>query len=469
MTEQSKASSQYRLWGGRFEKEPDPLASRFGRSIHFDRRLWRADVRASIAHARSLAKVGVFSDEELKAVIAGFESLLSEGDDGGPKGLSLDAEDIHSEIERLLREKIGPAASKVHAGRSRNDQVATATRLYVREEIDAISALLVDFQKTLISVAEMNLDTILPGLTHTQHAQPVTLAHHLMAYFFMFARDRERVAEIRSRVNTLPLGSGALAGSAFPVDRDAVAKELGFERVSDNSLDAVSDRDFVVELLSMASLTMLHLSRMAEELVLWSTPEFRFVELDDSVTTGSSMMPQKKNPDCAELVRGKVGRIAGNLMSMLVTLKALPLAYNRDLQEDKERLFDGIDTLKDCIAVTTLMLKSARFNRERMRAAVDGDYSNATDVADECVRQGRSFREAHETVGRLVRYAIEQKKGLEELSLDEFRRFDERFDESILKVVRPETVVNQRSIAGGTARASVLAQIERAKSLIQPK
>lgn len=465
MSEQNQ-SSQYRLWGGRFEKEPDPLASRFGRSIHFDRRLWRADIRASIAHAKSLEKVGVFSSDELRLVISGFESLLSEGSEGGPKGMSLDAEDIHSEIERLLKEKIGPAASKVHAGRSRNDQVATAVRLYLRDELDAASVLLVELQKAFVAVAEKNLDTILPGLTHTQHAQPVTLAHHMMAYFYMFARDRERLEEIRSRVNTLPLGSGALAGSAFAVDRQAVAKELGFERVSDNSLDAVSDRDFVFETLSFASLTMLHLSRIAEEFVLWSTPEFRFVELDDSVTTGSSMMPQKKNPDCAELVRGKVGRVAGDLMSLTVTLKALPLAYNRDLQEDKERLFDAVDTLKDCVAVTSLMLEGARFNKERMRAAVDGDYSNATDVADECVRKGRSFREAHETVGRLVRYAIEQKKGLEELSLAEYRKFDERFDESILNVVKPESVVNQRSIAGGTAKSSVLKQIEKAKSLI---
>lgn len=466
MTDQSQTSSQYRLWGGRFEKEPDPLASRFGRSIHFDRRLWRADIRASMAHAKSLSKIGVFSTEELQLVISAFETILSEGTDFGPKGLNLEAEDIHSEIERLLKEKVGAVGSKVHTGRSRNDQVATATRLYVRDEIDRILALFRNLQKTIVATAEKHLDTVLPGLTHTQHAQPVTLAHHLMAYFFMFARDRERLTELRARVNTLPLGSGALAGSAFAVDRAAVAKELGFERISENSLDAVSDRDFVVELLSMASITLLHLSRMAEEFVLWSTPEFGFIELDDSVTTGSSMMPQKKNPDCAELVRGKVGRVVGDLTAMLVTLKALPLAYNRDLQEDKERLFDGIDTLKDCIEITTVMLESVKFKVQRMRASVDCDYSNATDVADECVRKGRSFREAHETVGRLVRYAIEQKKGLEELSLDEFREFDERFDESILKVVKPEAVIAQRSIVGGTARGSVLAQIERAKTLI---
>ncbi len=454
-----------KLWGGRFEKQTDEAVEAFTASIGVDARLWQVDIRGSIAHARMLGKVGVLSPEEAEAIITGLHAVR--GDiESGKVSFHPRAEDVHSEIERLLTERIGAVAGKLHTARSRNDQVATDTRLYLRESIDALCEEIRALQEWLIGAAEGHLHTILPGFTHLQHAQPVSLAHHLMAYFWMLQRDRERLMDCRKRVNQLPLGCAALAGTSFPLDREMVAQELGFEGICENSLDAVSDRDFVVEFLTCAALLMTHLSRLAEELILWSTPEFGFVELDDSVTTGSSIMPQKKNPDVAELIRGRVGRVVGDLTGALVMLKALPLSYNRDLQEDKGFLFDALDTVRDSVALMHLMLQRAQWRTERMRNAVQGDFSNATDLADYLVRKGMPFRQAHEVVGRVVQYCLRQGRPLESLQVSELRQFSDLFDDEAVQVIQPEAVMCARRTRGGTAPDAVRDQIERARKLL---
>jgi len=454
-----------KLWGGRFEKQTDEAVEAFTASIGVDARLWEVDIRGSIAHARMLGKVGVLTPEEADAIIAGLHALR-EDIAAGRIAFDPKAEDIHSEIERLLTERIGAVAGKLHTARSRNDQVATDTRLYLREGIDTLCEQIRLLQKWLLQTARNHLHTILPGFTHLQHAQPVSLAHHLMAYFWMFQRDRERLTDCRKRVNLLPLGSAALAGTSFPLDREMVAQELGFDGLCENSLDAVSDRDFVVEFLSCAALVMTHLSRLAEELVLWSTPEFGFVELDDSVTTGSSIMPQKKNPDVAELIRGRMARAVADLTGALVMLKALPLSYNRDLQEDKGFLFDALDTVLSSVSLMHLMLSRAQFRTERMRQAVRGDFSNATDLADYLVRKGMPFRQAHEVVGRVVQYCLKQGVALEDLDVALLRTFSDLFGADAVQLLQPEAVMQARRSRGGTAPEAVHQQIQLATQLL---
>ncbi|MBC7690908.1 MAG: argininosuccinate lyase [Methylotenera sp.] len=459
-----------KLWGGRFEKETDRAVEIFTASIGVDERLWQVDIVGSIAHVRMLGQQGIISLPESQEIIRGLKSVqedIASDLAAGKVTFRAEAEDIHSEVERLLTEKIGPVAGKLHTARSRNDQVATDSRLYLRDQVAAVQKDILVLQNWLITTAEKHTETVLPGLTHMQHAQPVSLAHHLMAYFWMFQRDAERFTDSLKRINVLPLGSAALAGTSFPLDREAVARDLGFASVSENSLDAVSDRDFVVEFLSGASLMMMHLSRMAEELILWSTPEFGFVRLDDSVTTGSSIMPQKKNPDVAELIRGKVGRVYGALMGALTLLKALPLAYNRDLQEDKTFLFEGLDTVHSSLKLMTLMLSSAYFDTERMSGALKGDFSNATDLADDLVVHGMTFRQAHEVTGRIVRFCIEANVGIEDLSLAELQQFSPLFTDSILAKVKPVAVMQARTSAGGTGTKAVLEQIAKARKVVK--
>lgn len=454
--------SQNKLWGGRFEVPTDRLVEEFSASISVDARLWEVDIRGSIAHARMLGQCGVLPSDESQLIISGLEAVRDDLAQGKVQ-LQSNAEDIHSEIERLLAEKIGGAAGKLHTARSRNDQVATDTRLYLMGKIDSLRQDLMALQSWLVSTAEKNLHVILPGLTHMQHAQPVSLAHHLMAYFWMLERDKERLLDCRKRVSSLPLGSAALAGTSFPLQRESVARELGFEALCENSLDAVSDRDFVVEFLSGASLLMMHLSRLAEEIVLWSMPEFGFIELSDAVTTGSSIMPQKKNPDVAELIRGRVGRVYGGLMGSLTLLKALPLSYNRDLQEDKVHLFEGLDSVEACLRLMHRMVSDARFNSEKMAKHVEGDFSNATDLADYLVRKGIPFRQCHEIVGKMVRYCIQNQIPLENMSLEELRKFSSLFDETALPLIQPLAVMEARKSRGGTSSEAVRFQIQQAK------
>ena len=434
----------------------------FTASIDVDARLWEADLRGSIAHARMLGAVGVVSAEESQALIRGLEAVRDDIS-AGRATFAPTAEDVHSEIERLLKEKLGPVAGKLHTARSRNDQVATATRLYARDQVDAMAAEVNALQTTLVGLAQAHLDTALPGLTHLQHAQPVSLAHHLLAYFWMLDRDRGRLADARVRLNQSPLGSAALAGTPFPVDREMTARELGFQGVIPNSLDAVSDRDFVVEILNACALVMTHLSRLAEELVVWSTPEFGFVELDDTVTTGSSIMPQKKNPDVAELVRGRTGRAYGALMGALTLLKGLPLSYNRDLQEDKGLLFQGLDSARACVRMTALMLERARFGVTRMAQALEGDFSNATDLADYLARKGLPFREAHAVVGQIVRHCLGEKVALEALALAELQRFSPLIQADVKPLLHPKAVLAARKSQGGAAPDAVRVQLALAQ------
>ncbi|MEO5969338.1 MAG: argininosuccinate lyase [Bdellovibrionia bacterium] len=455
-----------KLWGGRFEKETHHLVEEFTHSLAIDARLWECDLAGSKAHARMLGKVGVLSADESAQIVAGLEWVHEKIANSGLLGSKLfnpAGEDIHSELERLLTEKIGPLAGKLHTARSRNDQVATTTRLYLRQEIKSLEKELQSLETWILEFAERNLDTMMPGFTHMQHAQPISLAQHFMAYFAMFRRDSERLQDCSKRVNVMPLGSAALAGTSFPIDREMTAAELGFAEVSSNSLDAVSDRDFVVEFLSAASLIMTHLSRLSEELILWSTPEFGFVELDDSVTTGSSIMPQKKNPDVAELIRGKVGRVNGALVGALTLLKALPLSYNRDLQEDKTFLFEGIDTTRSSLRLMQLMLEGARFRQERMESALKGDFSNATDLADYLVRRGLTFRQSHEIVGRVVRDCIEQSIGLEDMTLEGLQRYSPLIQADVVAILKHRDVMQARISQGGTSPSSVKAQIAEAR------
>ncbi|MBO8169440.1 MAG: argininosuccinate lyase [Thermoanaerobacteraceae bacterium] len=455
-----------KLWGGRFTKNTDKLVEDFHSSISFDCKLYRHDIRGSIAHARMLGETGIISQEDAQTIIRGLREILADLEAGRVE-LSTEAEDIHMNIEQLLIERIGDVGKKLHTARSRNDQVALDTRLYLKEEIETIARLLVDLQEAIVEVAEVHVDTIMPGYTHLQKAQPVTFGHHLMAYFEMFQRDWERLKDCYKRTDVCPLGSGALAGTTFPIDRHLVARELGFSKISRNSLDAVSDRDYIVEFAAAASLIMTHLSRLCEEIILWASHEFAFIELDDGYSTGSSIMPQKKNPDVAELVRGKAGRVYGHLVGLLTMIKGLPLAYNKDLQEDKEALFDVVDTVKKSLLVFAPMLRTITVNKARMLQGARGGFTNATDVADYLVKKGLGFRDAHRIVGELVLYAIEKEKNLEELTLEEFKQFDRAFDEDVYEAISVEACVKRRDVYGGPAPQAVLQAINEAKKVLK--
>ena len=454
------------LWGGRFAREADPSFAAFNNSFSFDRRLFAVDVRASVAHCNGLAAAGVITKEEADQIKAGLQTVLERGETGSDYFDEMPAEDVHSFVEARLVEIVGDAGRKLHTGRSRNDQVATDLRLWLREAIDQLATQVRATQEALLNFAQQNSDAVLPGYTHLQRAQPILFAHWCLAYFEMLARDRERLGEIRKRVNVLPLGSAALAGSSFPIDREAVARELEFDSFSRNSVDAVSDRDFCVEFVSACSLIMVHLSRLAEEVILYSTSEFGFFELSDAVATGSSLMPQKKNPDSMELVRGKAGRVFGHTVSLLTMLKGLPLAYNKDMQEDKEAVFDAFDTTQTCLEVSALVLRNVKLNVERMRAAASQGLMNATELADYLVRKGIPFREAHETVGKIVMRALEKAIELGELSIDELQGFSKKIEADVFEVLTLENTLASKSIAGDTAPVRVAEALRSARGLL---
>ncbi|MGP4039938.1 argininosuccinate lyase [Gracilibacillus sp. D59] len=458
-----------KLWGGRFTKPTNELVDEYTASISFDKKLAQYDIQGSLAHVEMLAKCEIIPAADAEAIKKGLQ-IVAEKIEAGKAELTEANEDIHMNVEKLLIDEVGAVGGKLHTGRSRNDQVALDMRLYLRDSLVTLVELLTNLQEALVKQAKANLDTILPGYTHLQRAQPVLFAHHMMAYVSMFERDVERLCDSFKRVNRSPLGAGALAGTTFPIDRHFVADKLNFDGVVENSLDAVSDRDFVVEFLSNASLTIMHLSRMSEELVQWSSAEFNFVELDDAFCTGSSMMPQKKNPDVAELVRGKTGRVYGNLMGMLTTLKGLPIAYNKDMQEDKEGMFDTMETLKGALALFAPMIETMEVKKDNMYAAVAEDFSNATDLADYLVNKDLPFREAHAVVGQVVLHCIQENKYLLDLSLADFQSFSELIDEDIYDVLSPKAVVNARDVVGGTAKNRVEDQIAQAdKRLVESK
>jgi argininosuccinate lyase len=452
-------------WSGRFTHKTSGIVESFTESISFDKRLWKHDIRGSIAHAKMLAKQGIIPAKDADAIVKGLLEI-SEEIEAGKFRFRQELEDIHMNIEAALAKKIGPAGKKLHTARSRNDQVALDIRLYLREETEDIISKILQFQKTLLLIAEKHIDTIMPGYTHLQRAQPVLLSHHLLAYMEMIERDKSRFADSLKRLNVLPLGACALAGTTLPSDRAFVARELGFKTVSANSIDTVSDRDFAVEFLSCASICIMHLSRLAEELVLWSTEEFRFIEISDEFTTGSSIMPQKKNPDVAELIRGKTGRVYGNLMSLLTLMKGLPLSYNRDMQEDKIPLFDTVDTLKICLEIINAMFPGITFNKKRMSATAGEGYSTATDIAEYLVRKGIPFREAHEITGRVVLHCIKKNIGLHELDLKELKSFSQVISKDIFPCLEPAASVMGRSSYGGTSPFQVLKQIKKYKKIL---
>ncbi len=449
-------------WAGRFTQPTDKFVEAFTASIDFDQRLYRYDIQGSVAHARMLAKQGIIAEAEAQTIVAGLQGILADIE-AGDFEFSVVLEDIHMNIEARLIERIGPVGGKLHTARSRNDQVALDVRLYLRDELLAVRGYLDKLQEALLDQAEANLAVVMPGYTHLQTAQPVLFAHHLLAYYEMLSRDAGRFQDLFKRLNLLPLGAGALAGTTFPIDREFVAEQLGFDGVTRNSLDSVSDRDFALEFCGSASILMMHLSRLSEELILWSSADFDFISLSDAFCTGSSIMPQKKNPDVPELVRGKTGRVYGNLMSLLTVMKALPLAYNKDMQEDKEPLFDTIDTVKGSLKIFADMIAQLTVKADNMRQAAARGFSTATDVADYVVRKGIPFRDAHEIVGKTVRYCIEQGKDIPELTLDEFRSFSKHIDEDIYDYVTLDASVNARRATGGTAREAVQREIARAR------
>ena len=452
-----------KLWAGRFTEPTDALVERFTESVSFDRRLAKHDIRGSIAHATMLAEVGVLTTEDRDAIVVGLEGILADIEAGDFEWRTA-LEDVHMNVESVLTERIGDAGKRLHTGRSRNDQVATDVRLFVREALDDIAAAVRALQAAILEIAEREAETVLPGFTHLQPAQPTTFGHHMLAWFEMLARDAERFAECRGRVNRMPLGAAALAGTPYPIDRAMTARLLGFDGVCENSLDAVSDRDFAIEFTSHCALAMVHLSRMSEELVLWVSAPFAFVELGDSYCTGSSIMPQKKNPDVPELVRGKSARVIGHLTALLVLMKGQPLAYNRDNQEDKEPLFDTVDTVTDCLRIFAGMLGTLECRRERMREAARLGYTTATDLADYLVRNAVPFRDAHEAVGRAVRSAVETGRDLSEMTLDELREFSPVIESDVFEVLTLEGSVAARNHVGGTAPAQVRAATARAKA-----
>ena len=458
-------SRDQKPWGGRFREATDAFVESFTASIGFDRRLYHHDILGSIAHANMLTKIGVLTDSERTRIVSGLEAIHKEIDDGELEW-RVDLEDVHMNIEHRLIEKIGDVGKKLHTGRSRNDQVATDIRLYVRDEIDELLELAGTLLNHLLDQASAHVNTVMPGFTHLQPAQPITFGHHLLAWFEMLYRDRERLLDCRKRVNVLPLGSAALAGTTFAIDRDMVAAELGFAEVSENSLDAVSDRDFAIEFSAAAAITLMHLSRWCEELVLWTSQQFAFIDLPDRFCTGSSIMPQKKNPDVPELIRGKSGRVVGHLVGLLTLMKSQPLTYNKDNQEDKEPLFDSIDTLRDCLTALNGLIPAMQANVANMREAATAGYTTATDLADYLVRKGIPFRDAHEVVGKSVAYAIDQGKGLEALSLAELQKFCPEIEASVFEVLSLEGSIAARDHYGATAPAQVAQAIERAKARI---
>lgn len=453
------------LWGGRFTEKPHETFAEFNDSFRFDRRLFAADVRGSIAHAAGLKRAGMLSDEENDAMTGGLTQLLTDSAID-PKFFESDAEDVHSFIEGKLIDAIGDAGRKLHTGRSRNDQVATAFRIWLRDEIDDIGVLVLDLQAAMVDIAEGYRDAVLPGYTHLQRAQPVMFAHWCLAYFEMLRRDRERLAEVRARVNVLPLGSGALAGTGFPIDRASVAADLGFNGVSANSLDAVSDRDFAIEFASVCSMIMVHMSRLAEDLIIYCSTEFGFVTLSDTVSSGSSLMPQKKNPDALELLRGKSGRVFGHTMSLLAMMKGLPLAYNKDMQEDKEAVFDIVDTVKLSLRTAAIVVENVIVNEERTLEASTNGYLNATELADYLVRKGMPFRTAHEAVGRAVLHAMNQGKELNELGVDELRQFSDLIDGDVADALAIDATLSAKGTVGGTSPARVAAALAAAREYL---
>ena len=460
---QDKTTNQ--SWGGRFSEPVDAFVARFTASVDFDKRLYKHDIQGSIAHATMLAKVGVLTDAERDTIIDGLNAIRAEIE-AGQFDWRVDLEDVHMNIEARLTDRIGITGKKLHTGRSRNDQVATDIRLWLREEIDAIVAELIRLQTGLLDQAERHNAVIMPGFTHLQTAQPVTFGHHLLAWFEMLQRDRERLIDCRKRVNRMPLGSAALAGTTYPIDRSVTCELLGFEAISGNSLDGVSDRDFAIEFCAAASLAMMHLSRFSEELVLWTSAQFNFIALPDRFCTGSSIMPQKKNPDVPELVRGKSGRVYGHLMGLLTLMKSQPLAYNKDNQEDKEPLFDAVDTLRDSLRAFADMIPAIEPKVEAMREAALRGFSTATDLADYLVRKGIPFRDCHEIVGHAVKYGVDSGKDLAEMSLEELRRFSDQIEQDVFEVLTLEGSVNARDHIGGTAPAQVLAAVQRGRALL---
>ena len=455
-----------KMWGGRFQKRTDTLTDDFNSSIRFDKRLFREDITGSVAHAKMLGKQRIIPQEDADLIVQTLGEILSDIDDGKVT-FTVDMGDIHMNVEAILTERIGDVGKKLHTGRSRNDQVATDMRMYVKNICADLKESIRHFANSLLDLAAKNTETIMPGYTHLQRAQPITFAHHLMAYVEMMKRDIKRFEQASDMANSLPLGAGALATTTYPLDRYFVSQELGFGGICLNSLDAVSDRDFCLDFLQAVSVLMMHLSRLSEEIILWCSSEFGFVTLDDAFSTGSSIMPQKKNPDIPELVRGKTGRVYGDLMSLLSTMKSLPLAYNKDMQEDKEPVFDAYDTAEICLTTMTKLIDTLKVNAEPMRKAAAGGFSNATDAADWLVKQGVPFRDAHAIIGKLVFYALEQGKALDELTLDEYQSISSVFDSSIYEAIDLKTCVNQRDIIGGPAVDTVKRAIDINRGLLR--
>jgi len=455
-----------KLWGGRFSKNTDKLMDDFNSSIHFDNRLYRHDILGSAAHVKMLGSCGIIPKADADLIYKTLFEILKDIEDGNVE-FDVSAEDIHMNIETILISRIGDVGKKLHTGRSRNDQVALDLRMYLKDEIRELKSMLKDLLNTILNIAEENLDTIMPGYTHLQRAQPVTLAHHHMAYFQMFKRDIERLDDCAKRINIMPLGSGALAGTTYPLDRQMVASELGFDDITVNSIDGVSDRDFVIELASCLSIIMMHLSRFSEEIILWCTGEFSFIELDDAYSTGSSIMPQKKNPDVAELVRGKTGRVYGSLISLLTMMKGIPLAYNKDMQEDKEAIFNAVDTVKLCLPVFTKMLDTMKINKENMYNAAKGGFTNATDIADYLVKKGIPFRDSHKIIGHMVAYCIEKNKNIDDMSLEELKSFSDKFENDVYDAISLKSCVDGRKVTGGPAKECVIEQIKMGRNFIE--
>lgn len=442
------------LWGGRFTKETDKLVYNFNASISFDQKFYAQDIRGSIAHVTMLQKQGILTKEEKESIIEGLKGIQADVENGTLE-ITDEYEDIHSFVEANLIDRIGDAGKKLHTGRSRNDQVALDMRLYTRDEIEALDTLLKELLEVLLKLMKEHIETYMPGFTHLQKAQPVTLAHHLGAYFEMFKRDRLRMKDIRKRMNYCPLGAGALAGTTYPLDREYTAELLGFDGPTLNSMDSVSDRDYLIEMLSAMSTVMMHLSRFCEEVIIWNSNEYQFVEIDDAYSTGSSIMPQKKNPDIAELVRGKTGRVYGALMSLLTTMKGIPLAYNKDMQEDKELVFDAIDTTKGCLALFTGMLRTMRFRKQRMEDSAKNGFTNATDAADYLVNHGVPFRDAHGIVGQLVLYCIDKNIALDDMSLEGYKAISPVFEEDIYEAISMKTCVEMRNTIGAPGKSAM--------------
>ncbi|MGN1317551.1 MAG: argininosuccinate lyase [Lachnospirales bacterium] len=455
-----------KLWGGRFTKQTDSFTDHFHSSISFDSRMYKEDITGSMAHAKMLGKQGIIPESDSKLIVKTLQEILSDIENGK---VTFDekAEDIHMNIETILISRIGDVGKRLHTGRSRNDQVALDIRMYLKEQIKDIKVLICELIEVLNNIAEKNVSTIMPGYTHLQNAQPVTVAHHFLAYVEMFKRDYDRLSDTYKRTNVMPLGSGALAATTYPLDREFVKEELGFDSITLDSMDGVSDRDFVIELLNSLSIIMMHLSRFCEEIIIWNSQQYKFVEMDDAYSTGSSIMPQKKNPDMAELIRGKTGRVYGHLMAMLTVMKGIPLAYNKDMQEDKEGVFDAVDTLKMCLPVFTRMVETMIINKDNMYSAAKKGFMNATDAADWLVKQGVPFRDAHAIIGQLVLYSINNNKSLDELTLDEYRAVSDVFNEEIYDAISLETCVNTRIVDGGPSEKYIKGLVEKNKEIIK--